>query len=190
MAHHGVQQGFFKILAVAHGHALGLGFPAEGARGLHAGIAQQQLAVRHLHRAAGKAAAGVRGGIGSQGAGHIRPMQQVIAHSVAPVHGAPLPGEGVILVKQVILPLVPAKPVGVVHPAHQRRQVEQWAFFRGHLHGLLPLIFSHPVQGRWILAHRNLLHEPTGYCWGEPLFGIASHVLCYAYPRCGFQLPG
>ena len=158
MTHHGIQQGFFKVDAIPHRHALGLGLPAECARGLNAGITQHQLAIRHFHRAAGEAASCVRGGIRSQSAGHIRPMQQVLAHSVAPVHRAPLPGEGMILIKQVILPLIPAEPVGVVHPANQRRQVKQWAFIRGHLHGLLPLKISHSVQGRWILAHRNLLH--------------------------------
>ncbi len=70
----GVQQGLFKVRPVPHGDALSLGFPAEGARGLDAGVDQHQLTVRHFHGAAGKAAAGVRRRVRRQGAGHVRPV--------------------------------------------------------------------------------------------------------------------
>ena len=157
MADHGVEQRLFKILAVADSHALRLGFPAEGARGLHAGIHQHQLPVRRFHRAAGKASARVRGRIGGQGAGHIGPVQKIIADRVAPMHRAPLPGEGMILAEQMVLPFVPAEPVGIVHPSHQRRQVKKGPFVGRQLHRLLPFKLSYPVQGRGIFAHGNLL---------------------------------
>ena len=43
---------------------------------------------------------------------------------VAPVHGPPHRVVGVVLVEQVVAAVIVAETVGVVHPAHQRRQVE------------------------------------------------------------------
>ena len=121
---HGVHEGFFKIHAVPEGDALRLRFPAESACWLNACITEHELSIRHFHGTAGKAATRVGSRIGCQGTGHVRPMQQIITDGMAPMHRPPLPGKGMILIEQMILPFVPAESIGVVHPAHQRRQME------------------------------------------------------------------
>ena len=111
------------VLPVAEGQALGLeGLlrPILPALFPHAGVHEKLSAVLHLDGGAGEAARLVIALIRSQGRGQIVPVEQVRAHRVTPVHGAPLGGVGVILIEHMELPLVEGKAVGVVHPADTR----------------------------------------------------------------------
>ena len=91
---------------------------------LDAGIHQQLPSVGHLYRAAGEASRRVVAAVRSQGGGQPLPADQASALHVSPVHGAPLVGVGVVLIKKMVFPLVEREAVGVVHPADGGRQVE------------------------------------------------------------------
>ena len=52
------------------------------------------------------------------------PVHQVGADGVAPVHVAPVPAVGVVLIEEVIRTRVPDQPVGVIEPAAAGREVE------------------------------------------------------------------
>ena len=146
-----------EIAAVAHGHALGLQLLVAGGDGLHAGVQQQQLAVRQRDGAAGKAPGRVGGGVRREGAGQIVPVQQVGAGGVAPVHGAPDRVVGVVLVKQVVAAAVITEAVGVVHPPDNGRQVKGRAAGRRDAGGLLALKFAGSLQFGKIARHKGFL---------------------------------
>ena len=59
-----------------------------------------------------------------EGRGQLLPVDQVGADGVAPVHVAPVPAVGVVLVEEVIFARLPDQAVGVVEPAAPRREVE------------------------------------------------------------------
>ncbi len=116
---HGIPGVLLIVHAVAHGHTLSLVFLALVAALLaNAGVEQQLLAVRQFDGAAGKAPEGIIGRVRRQGGGQIGPMQQVMAHGMAPMHGVPLGVVGIVLIKQMVLAPVIGKAVGVVHPTH------------------------------------------------------------------------
>ena len=112
---------------MAYGNALGLA-QILGNSGIH----QVQVPVLFQGRA-GKAAVPVFiRHVRVQGNGQFLPVQQVLADSMAPVHGVPLGGMGVVLEKSVILPLKPAKPVGIVYPALFRLEMVRKSFNAHH----------------------------------------------------------
>ena len=119
-----------EIHAVADCDTLGLQFRMAGGGRLHAGVHQQQLSVRGLHRCAGKASARVGGGIGGEGGGLPGPMQQVGGDSVAPVHGSPRIAVRVILIKQMVFIPIDRKPVGVIYPADRSGDVKGRSLLR------------------------------------------------------------
>ena len=132
LGQNGVARVLCKVLAVVGpGQALGLGQAA-----VHGGVEKVQPAVL-LHRGAGEAAlAAFIGLVGVQGDGQLLPVEQVLADGVAPVHGVPHRGLGVVLEKDVVLPLEVAQAVGVVYPAALRLEVQRefwqhgWLSFR------------------------------------------------------------
>lgn len=81
------------VRIVFHLHVLTVFFIALFA---DAGIHEQLSPILHLNGAAGKHAEGIIGFIRCHGAGKIRPMQQIVAHSMAPVHGIPLRIIGIV----------------------------------------------------------------------------------------------
>ena len=54
----------------------------------------------------------------------LRPVHQVRAGGVPPVHGVPAQPVRVVLVEEVVLPAVEERAVGVVHPAGARAEME------------------------------------------------------------------
>ena len=114
---------FFVVHTVSQSNALGLEFSLRG--DFHTGVKQQVPSIGQLHPAAGEAAVPVILGIRGQRRRQVLPADKVLGLSVTPVHGAPLGIVGVILKKQMVLPLVGGKAVGIVHPAHTGGQVER-----------------------------------------------------------------
>jgi len=54
----------------------------------------------------------------------LLPMHQIGADGVAPMHVAPVPAVGIMLIVEVILTVIEDQPVGVIIPAALRREVE------------------------------------------------------------------
>ena len=137
-----VQLAFVVIHAVSNGDALGLDIPDKSigiVPPLNAGIHEHLPSVGHLHRAAGEASRRVVAAVRSQGGGQTLPADQVPALYMSPVHGAPLVGVGVVLVKQMVLPLIEGESVGVVHPADGGGNVEGGPFPGGDAGAVLDL---------------------------------------------------
>ena len=59
-----------------------------------------------------------------EGDRQLGPVNQVAADRVAPVHVAPVPAVGIVLIEQVIFTVEPDQAVRVVQPAAPRREVE------------------------------------------------------------------
>ena len=124
----------FVIDAVADGGALGLEalhLAVAAADIAHAGIEQQVPPVGQLHCAAGEAAVLIVVGIRRQRRGQTLPVDEVLRLDVTPVHGAPAGVIGVILEKQMVLPFIGRKAVGVVDPADAAGHVELRQFILG-----------------------------------------------------------
>ena len=137
-----VQLAFVVIHAVSNGNALGLDIPDKSigiAPPLDAGVHEHLPSVGHLHRAAGEAPRRVVAAVRGQGGGQTLPADQVPALHVSPVHGSPLVGIGVVLIKKMVLPLVEREAVGVVHPADGGSQVESGPFPGGDVGAVLGL---------------------------------------------------
>jgi hypothetical protein len=74
----------------------------------------------------------------------VLPVHQVRAHRVPPAHVTPGITLGVVLVKQVVLPVEKHQPVRVVHPVLLRRKVKLRA--EGFVEG--PPFIRSPRRGR------------------------------------------
>ena len=73
---------------------------------------------------------------------------------MAPMHVAPFPAIRIVLVKEVILPLVPHQPIGVIQPAAARREME--------LRAILFAVHRRSVWRLLGLHDRSSDFEPTG----------------------------
>ncbi len=51
-----------------------------------------------------------------EGLAQLLPVDQVLADGMAPVHVAPTPAVGIVLIEKMVLALVVNQPVGVVQP--------------------------------------------------------------------------
>ena len=139
------------VHSVAEGDALRLA-AVDGAVGvladlLYARVHEQMTAVGEHDGAAREDAVVVVGLIGRKRCGQMRPMQQVGAHRVSPVHGAPLGIEGIVLVEQVVLPLIEGEPVGVVHPADTGGQMVDGPIALGNVPAEQHFVAACRVQG-------------------------------------------
>ena len=167
MPNHRIEKRLFKVLSIPNRHTLRLRFSFEGAGRLHTRIDQHELSIRKGDGAAGKAPAGICCRIRCQGAGHIGPVKEIIAHRMPPVHWPPLTGEGKILIEQMILSLVIAKAIGIIHPAYQGSQVKQRTLVRHKFLRLFPFKYSCPLQRDCMIRHSSSSHdgnnrEPAG----------------------------
>ena len=109
----------YVVLPVAECHALCLDHICHNALRHflhHAGVHEHVPSVLHGHCAAGKASISVIRGIRRQRRRQILPVQQIFGGRMPPVHRPPVGVIRVVLVKEMILPFVPRKSVGVVHP--------------------------------------------------------------------------
>ena len=140
---------FFVVHTISQGNALGLEFSLRG--DLHTGVKQQMPSIGQLHPAAGEAAIAVIPGIRGQGRRQVLPADKVLGFGVTPVHGSPLGIVGIVLKKQMVLPLVGGKAVGIVHPAHTGGQVERRQLGH-HLRAALGLIVPGFLQ---YFGHRS-----------------------------------
>ncbi len=112
----------YIVHSVPHGKALCLDFIITAvclALLDHACVHQKLPAVRKRNRAAGKASVPVIDFIRSQRRRKIFPMQEIRAHRMPPVHGAP-----VGIIEHVVLPVMPGEAVGIVHPPGPGGQME------------------------------------------------------------------
>ena len=113
-------QDLLVVHTVADGDALGLQVlhcAVRPAGGVDAGVHEQLPPVLQLQGAAGEAAVLVHLRIRRQRRRQPLPADEVLCLDVAPVHGAPVVGIGVVLEKKVVLSLVDGKAVGIVDPA-------------------------------------------------------------------------
>ena len=113
---------------------------------LDAGIHQQLPPVRQLDGAAGETAGGVVVSVRSHGRREALPADEISGLHMSPVHGTPLVGVGVVLIKEVVLPLVDGEAVGVVHPADGGCDVEGRPLAGGDMGAVLGLKVSGLLQ--------------------------------------------
>ena len=127
----------------------------------NAGIDQHLPSVGHRHGGSGEAAVLVVFLIRCQRCRKILPVEQIIRHGMAPVHGSPDRIIRIVLIEQMILSLVPGKSVRIVHPSHPRGQVEMRPCIRGdaasHLFFVLSCVFQY-------FAHVSLLSGLPASC--------------------------
>ena len=69
--------------------------------------------------------------VASDGWVEMLPMNQVLAHSMSPVHIAPLTSVWVILEIEMILTIIIHHSVRVVHPTIERSEVIRWTIVIG-----------------------------------------------------------
>ena len=156
----------FVVDAVTDGNALALEHLLHAVhtpRLVHAGVEEQMPAVGHLHCAAGEAAVGVIGHIGSEGSREILPSNKVLCPCMSPVHGTPLGAVGMVLEEQMVIALVIAKAVGVVHPAHRCGEVIGGALCVGIAH-ILPFKVTGTLQQ--FTAHNHSPDTCRRHCCG------------------------
>ena len=136
---------FLIIQAISHRNTLCLHFPVAPIRLIlldHACIHQQMFAIGQHDSTARKTAVPVIIRIRRHCRRQLFPVQQILAHCMAPVHGTPIGTERMILIEHMIFPFVIRKTVGVVHPSHPRGQMKIRPRFRRDLPLLLLLIPS------------------------------------------------
>jgi len=128
---HGVMSVFHIIPAVSEGHTLHLAVFDKAVRPLpllNACVHQKLTAVFHLNRAAGKTSSVVEALIRGQRRRQPLPLDKIRGLHMPPVHGAPGRAVGIILVKQMILPLIHGETVGIVHPSDPGHNMKKRPF--------------------------------------------------------------
>ena len=119
--HHRIPHIFFVVHPIPDSKALCLYLFRTAIR-LHflgdSRIHKQMPSVRKHHGAARKTPIPVILHIRRQGCRQMLPMQQVPAHSMPPVHGAPEGAIRVILIEHMVFPLIKGKSIRVIHPPH------------------------------------------------------------------------
>jgi len=84
------------------------------------------------------------------------PMNQVLAHSMSPVHIAPLTSVWVILEIEMILSILIYHTVRVVHPTIERSEVIRWAIVIG-IGGIKSIAELHEIHSQGIFLQTENL---------------------------------